>query len=197
VAIYCESDTSHITFADEAVALPRPSSYLDVDHLVALCKERNIDAVHPGYGFLSESAEFASKLRDHGIAFVGPSPEILDATGSKLKAKELAKECRVPVIPALEGGAGSWQDAATFADQVGYPIMLKAVDGGGGRGIRLAKQRSELQSAFDRAVAESPSRTVFAEKALVEGWRHIEIQILGDGVDVRHFWERECSIQRR
>ena len=153
--------------------------------------------MHPGYGFLSESSEFAQKLSSAGVVFVGPSADILSATGDKLQARELAKACNVPVIPALTETTSDVSLLAEFGHSVGWPIMIKAVDGGGGRGIRLAKSKRHLSGALQRAIAESPSRKVFAEKAAVGGWRHVEVQILGDGTNIRHYWERECSIQRR
>ena len=197
VAVYTEKDASHVSHADEAVKLTNLASYMDVDQLVEVCKNHQIDAVHPGYGFLSESPELASRLEEAGIAFIGPSAEMLRATGDKLSARNLAEECGVPVLPALRNPTKDFQSIAVFADEVGYPIMLKAVDGGGGRGIRLVNRREELEPNFKRAQAESPSNNIFAEKAVIEGWRHVEVQILGDGQTVRHFWERECSLQRK
>ena len=197
IAIYIASDTSHISHAHEAIRLPDASSFLDISHIIQICRDHNVDALHPGYGFLSESSEFARRLSSASVIFVGPSADILQATGDKLGARELAQSCDVPVIPALAEATDDVSMIAKFGQSSGWPVMIKAVDGGGGRGIRLAKDDRQLDEAFQRAIAESPSRKVFAEKAAIGGWRHVEVQILGDGTNVRHFWERECSIQRR
>lgn len=154
--------------------------------------------MHPGYGFLSESAELSEQLAAAGITFIGPSPGILRQTGDKLSARNLAEVCGVPVLPALDKPVEDLGTLKNFTKDVGLPVMIKAVDGGGGRGIRLVQHEKDLESNFRLALHESPSRQVFAEKAALKGFRHIEVQILGDGMgNVRHFWERECSIQRR
>jgi pyruvate carboxylase len=154
--------------------------------------------VHPGYGFLSENAAFAAAMREAGVEVIGPGAEILERTGDKLAARVLAEGSGVPVLPALAVPTSRVEDVRGFAEEVGLPVMVKAVDGGGGRGIRLVRELGELEGLVRRAVEESPQRLVFAEKAAVEGWRHVEVQVLGDGVGgVRHLWERECSIQRR
>jgi pyruvate carboxylase len=171
---------------------------MDIPLLVGLAKKHAIDAVHPGYGFLSESADFAAALVAEGVEFVGPDAETLHRTGDKLAARLLAEECGVPVLPALTEPTENVQDVRAFVEAVGLPVMIKAVDGGGGRGIRLVREMGELESLVKRAVEESASRKVFAEKAAVDGWRHVEVQVLGDGRGVvRHLWERECSLQRR
>lgn len=198
IAVWTEDDDAHVAHAHEAVQLPSASSYMDPSHLVSVCKEHHVDLVHPGYGFLSESPDFCRRLGEAGIAFVGPSSELLIRTGDKLSARKLAEECGVPVLPALTEPIENPEALRTFADHVGFPIMIKALDGGGGRGIRLVHRAEDLDSSFRRAVNESPSSKVFAEKAAVDGFRHIEVQIIGDGKgNVRHLWERECSIQRR
>lgn len=198
IAVWTEGDDAHVSHAHEAVQLPSVSSYTEPSHLVSLCIEHRVDLVHPGYGFLSESPEFCQQLREAGIVFVGPSADLLTRTGDKLSARRLAEECGVPVLPALAEAVGDVEALRVFADDVGFPIMIKAVDGGGGRGIRLVRRREDLESGFRRAVNESPSNKVFAEKAAVDGFRHVEVQILGDAEgNIRHFWERECSIQRR
>lgn len=220
-------------YATHAIELPSPASYLDIPHLISLIKSHGIDAVHPGYGFLSESAEFSRRVwEEAGAVVVGPGWEILEKTGDKLRARALAEECAlplapppsrflnfvlpfcfplslfskqltkfpgsVPVTPALRTPTNDISTIRAFADRIGYPVMIKAVDGGGGRGIRLVQHASELESLTTRAIEESPSRLVYAEKAAVDGFRHIEVQIVGDGEGgVRHLWERECSIQRR
>lgn len=171
---------------------------MDVGMLVSLCQEHGIDLVHPGYGFLSESAEFCEQLSAAGITFIGPDAETLRRTGDKIKARKVAEQCDVPVLPALAEPVDSFETLKTFAQNVGMPLMIKAVDGGGGRGIRLVHEQKDLESNLRRALNESPSKQVFAEKAAVGGFRHVEVQILGDGLgNVWHFWERECSIQRR
>ncbi|KAM0704379.1 hypothetical protein Q7P35_008613 [Cladosporium inversicolor] len=198
--VYTDTDTSHTHNHDAAHALrlPSPASYTDIPFLVSLAQRNSIDAVHPGYGFLSENATFAAAMRDAGIEVIGPGAEILERTGDKLAARVLAEESGVPVLPALTVPTNKVEDVRLFAEEAGLPVMVKAVDGGGGRGIRLVRELGELEGLVRRAVEESPQRLVFAEKAAVEGWRHVEVQVLGDGVGgVRHLWERECSIQRR
>ncbi|KKY39656.1 putative carboxylase:pyruvate acetylpropionyl [Diaporthe ampelina] len=198
IAVWTEGDDAHAAHAHEAVQLPSASSYMDPSHLVSVCREHHVDLVHPGYGFLSESPGFCRQLKDAGVAFVGPSADLLASTGDKLSARRLAEECGVPVLPALTEPAEKVEALRAFANDVGFPIMIKAVDGGGGRGIRLVRRVDDLEPSFLRAVNESPSSKVFTEKAAVDGFRHIEVQVIGDGKgNVRHFWERECSIQRR
>lgn len=166
--------------------------------IVSLAKEHSIDAVHPGYGFLSESPDLAARMVEAGIMVIGPGADILARTGDKLQARLLAEECNVPVLPALASPTSSVDEVKRFASTNGLPIMVKAVDGGGGRGIRLIRRMDDLHGFVTRAIEESPSRSVFAEKAAVDGFRHIEVQIIGDSDgNVRHLWERECSIQRR
>ena len=200
-AIYTETDSTHVSLGrpKNAVKVASLAAYMDIDGLVKIVKEHSIDAVHPGYGFLSESADFARRMEQEANCMViGPGYEILYRTGDKLKAKKLASECDVPVLQAMMTRTGRVDDVRRFAVQAGYPIMVKAVDGGGGRGIRLVQNEAELQNNVERCVAESPSKTVFAEQAAVEGYKHIEVQIIGDGRGgVKHLWERDCSVQRR
>jgi pyruvate carboxylase len=153
--------------------------------------------VHPGYGFLSESADLINRMHDVGVTVVGPGSEILARTGDKLEAKQLATQCNVPVLPAMSRPTADVVEIHKFAQQVGYPVMIKAVDGGGGRGIRLVRQNDDLERAVRGATNESPSQKVFVEKAAVDGFHHIEVQVVGDGFDVCHLWERDCSLQRR
>lgn len=161
-------------------------------------KQYDIDAVHPGYGFLSESAELARRMADLNVMVIGPGAENLDRTGDKLQARLLAVECDVPVLPALTEPTGKPEAVKIFAEQTGFPVMVKAIDGGGGRGIRLIRRLEDLKSLVTRAIEESVSKQVFAEKAAVDGFRHVEVQIVGDGKgNIMHLWERECSIQRR
>ncbi|KAF2638722.1 hypothetical protein P280DRAFT_455925 [Massarina eburnea CBS 473.64] len=198
-AIYVSGDSSHALHANHAIQIPSASIFMDISALITLVQKHEIDAVHPGYGFLSESADFAKRMwEEANVIVVGPGWEILEKTGDKLMARELAKRCNVPVSPALTTPTSSASEILAFANTVGYPIIVKAVDGGGGRGIRLIRKESDLESAVARAVEESPSKKLFAEKAAVDGFRHIEVQIIGDGRgNVTHLWERECSIQRR
>jgi pyruvate carboxylase len=173
---------------------------MDIPFLINLAKEHSIDTIHPGYGFLSESAEFSRRLwYEAGVHLIGPGWEILEQMSDKLQAKALASQCNVPILPAMQRSSGNIDDIRRFADEIGgYPIMLKAVDGGGGRGIRLVRAAEELPNALERAQGESPSETVFAEKAAVDGFHHVEVQIIGDGSgEVMHVWERDCSVQRR
>ncbi len=200
-ALYTDNDATHVSLGrpHHAIKLPSPSSYMNVDHLIELVKQHDIDAVHPGYGFLSESPEFSRRMwTEASCLVVGPGRDVLDRTGDKLKAKQLATECGVPVLKAMTRPTGSAADIRQFAGQVGYPIMIKAVDGGGGRGIRLVKDESALENAVQRCIGESQSRTVFEEQAAVDGYKHIEVQIIGDGKGgIKHIWERDCSVQRR
>jgi pyruvate carboxylase len=196
--VYTENDTSHTYNAANAIQLSSPSAYMSVPELVQIVKEHHIDAVHPGYGFLSESSLLASKMAEIDVLVVGPGAELLDRTGDKLQARLLAEECGVPCLPAFTTPTGKVEEVQAFAEKNGLPVMVKAVDGGGGRGIRLIRTMDELRSLVTRAIEESPSRQVFAEKAAVDGFRHVEVQIIGDGKgNVMHLWERECSIQRR
>ncbi|KAF2279069.1 uncharacterized protein EI97DRAFT_394010 [Westerdykella ornata] len=198
-AIYVSGDASHAARADHVIALASPSTFMDIDSLIDIVKKHKIDAVHPGYGFLSESDVFAKRMWEEANAVVlGPGWGVLASTGDKLKARALAAECNVPVSPALHHPTNNAEEVLNFASKTGYPIMVKAIDGGGGRGIRLILDEASLPAAVKRAVEESPSKQVFAEKAAVDGFRHVEVQIIGDGKGgVTHLWERECSIQRR
>lgn len=200
-AIYSPDDRSHCDNGrpHQALEVQSAAAYLNINLLVDLVKQHSIDTVHPGYGFLSESADFAQRMwLDAGAVVVGPGWEVLSRTGDKLQAKELAEQCNVPVLKALVQPTADIGEIRSFAGQVGYPVMIKAVDGGGGRGIRLVREDGELDNAVDRAINESPSRTVFVEKAAIDGFHHVEVQVVGDGTgQVRHLWERDCSVQRR
>ncbi|KIX02107.1 uncharacterized protein Z518_08046 [Rhinocladiella mackenziei CBS 650.93] len=200
-AIYTDNDSTHVSLGrpHHAIKAPGSSSYVNIDYLISVVKENQIDAVHPGYGFLSESAEFSRRMwTEAGCVVVGPGWEVLERTSDKLMAKTLAVECEVPVLQAMDRPTGSVADVRQFAGQVGYPLMIKAVDGGGGRGIRLVTGEDTLENAVQRCIGESPSRLVFAEQAAVDGFKHIEVQIIGDGRGgVKHLWERDCSVQRR
>lgn len=180
------------------VVLDSPSDFTNVGKIVDICKQRKADMVHPGYGFLSESPEFADAANNAGLHFIGPSSEILRQTSDKTNARLLADSCSVPTLPATERALSHLQEAQAFVEKTGFPLMIKAVDGGGGRGIRLVECPQDLADGFNRACGESPSGSVFIEKAAIHGFRHVEVQILGDTHgNVAHLWERECSIQRR
>jgi pyruvate carboxylase len=200
-ALYTDGDNTHVTLGrpHHVIKASSPAVYMNIDQLVKIVRENQIDAIHPGYGFLSESADFSRRMwQEAHCMVVGPGWEVLEQTGDKLKAKALAAECDVPVLKAMSSSTGGVDEVRRFADGVGYPVMIKAVDGGGGRGIRLVRSQDGLENAVQRCVSESPNRTVFAEQAAVDGYKHIEVQIIGDGNGgVRHLWERDCSVQRR
>ncbi|KAI5363963.1 Putative biotin/lipoyl attachment, biotin carboxylase-like domain, rudiment single hybrid [Septoria linicola] len=197
-AVYTDNDALHTYNASHAIKLQSPASYMNIDELISIVQQHSIDAVHPGYGFLSESADLARRMAEINVMVVGPGAENLERTGDKLRARQLAEECSVPVLSAFTNPTGKVEEVRSFAEKNGLPIMIKAVDGGGGRGIRLVRKAEVLESLVKRAIEESPSKQVFAERAAVDGFRHVEVQIVGDGKGgVRHLWERECSIQRR
>ncbi len=206
VAVYSTADefSLHVKFADEAVCIGPPSSrdsYLNIPKIIAAGEITGADAIHPGYGFLSESAKFSKICTDNGFTFIGPKPEIIDAMGNKSKAKETMKAAGVPVVPGGDGILNGPEDALDQANQMGYPIMLKASAGGGGRGMRLVKDKNNVISAYKSANQESLTAfgngDIYIEK-FIQNPRHIEVQILSDsfGKSV-HLGERECSIQRR
>ncbi|MGB2597384.1 MAG: acetyl-CoA carboxylase biotin carboxylase subunit [Pseudolabrys sp.] len=199
-----DADAMHVRFADESVCIGPPAakdSYLNVPSILSACEITGADAVHPGYGFLSENARFAEILADHGVQFIGPKPEHIRLMGDKIEAKRTAKELGIPVVPGSEGGVGSDQEATSIADGIGYPVLIKAAAGGGGRGMKVALSASELSLALSTARAEAKAAfgddVVYIEKYL-ERPRHIEIQVLGDGKGhAIHLGERDCSLQRR
>ena len=199
-----DADAMHVRFADESVCIGPPAakdSYLNVPSILSACEITGADAVHPGYGFLSENARFAEILADHGVQFIGPKPEHIRLMGDKIEAKRTAKKLGIPVVPGSEGGVGSDQEATRIADGIGYPVLIKAAAGGGGRGMKVALSASELWLALSTARAEAKAAfgddVVYIEKYL-ERPRHIEIQVLGDGKGhAIHLGERDCSLQRR
>jgi len=206
VAVYSEADKDalHVEMADEAVAIGPPAaaqSYLLIDKIVAACKETGAGAVHPGYGFLSERAAFAHALAAEGIVFIGPNPRAIEAMGDKIESKKFANAAKVSTVPGFLGAIDTPERAAEIADEIGYPVMIKASAGGGGKGMRIAHSRNEVAEGFARAKSEALSSfgddRVFVEKFIVNP-RHIEIQVLGDKHGhVVYLGERECSIQRR
>src|ERR1044071_8742673 len=206
VTIYSEADAKglHVRLADEAVCVgPAPSSqsYLNIDAIIAAAKSTGAEAIHPGYGFLAESAEFARAVNAAGLTFIGPSPDAMQVMGSKTSARRAAVEAGVPIVPGTVEPLSSFAETKATANEFGYPVMLKAAAGGGGKGMRLVQSDQELLSAFETAQAEAASAfgdsSVYLEKA-VEKPRHIEIQVFADTFgNVVHLGERECSIQRR
>ena len=207
VAVYstADKDSLHVKFADEAVCIGKPNSvdsYLNIPHIMAAAEITNADAIHPGYGFLAENAKFAQICTDHGIKFIGPTPDMINAMGDKITAKETMIKAGVPVVPGSGGLLESVEQAKILAkNEVGYPVILKATAGGGGKGMRVVWQESEMEKAFDNAKTEAAASFkndgIYMEK-FVEEPRHIEIQIAGDQFgNVCHLSERDCSIQRR
>ena len=206
VAVYSEVDRNslHVMLANEAYHIgPSPSaeSYLQIDNILKVAKESGAEAIHPGYGFLSENAQFASKIKQSGLTFIGPSPENLTDMGDKLTARELMKKAGVPIVPGSPGPVTSIKEAKEIAKQIGFPIMIKASAGGGGKGIRVVKDPDGISSAFQSCQSEGASYfnndQVFIER-FIENPKHIEIQIFGDQQgNIVHLFERECSIQRR
>src|SRR6202522_349797 len=206
VAVYSEADRDalHVEMADEAIAIgppPAAQSYLVIEKIVAACKESGAEAVHPGYGFLSERAAFAEALANAGIVFIGPNPKAIAAMGDKIESKRAAAAAKVATVPGYLGMIEDDKQAAKIADEIGYPVMIKASAGGGGKGMRIAHSTSEVAEGFSLAKAEAKSwlgdDRAFLEKFIVAP-RHIEIQVIGDKHgNVIYLGERECSIQRR
>ena len=199
-----DADAMHVRFADESVCIGPPAakdSYLNVPSILSACEITGADAVHPGYGFLSENARFAEILAEHGVQFIGPKAEHIRLMGDKIEAKRTAKKLGIPVVPGSEGGIGSDQEAAKIAGDIGYPVLIKAAAGGGGRGMKVARNAGELSLALSTARTEAKAAfgddAVYIEKYLVEP-RHVEIQVLGDhrGAIVS-LGDRDCSVQRR
>jgi len=206
VAVYSTADAEslHVKFADEAVCIgPPPSSesYLKMSNIIAAAEITNVDAIHPGYGFLAENAHFSKICEEHGIKFIGASPEMISRMGDKASARETMKKAGVPTIPGSEGVIETFKEAKKIAEEIGYPVMLKATAGGGGKGMRAVWKEEDLQNAWDSARAEA--KAAFANDAmylekLIQEPRHIEIQVVGDSTgSACHLSERDCSIQRR
>ncbi|MEY2739725.1 MAG: Biotin carboxylase, partial [Bacteroidota bacterium] len=206
VAVYstADADSLHVKFADEAVCIgPPPSnlSYLKMSNIIAAAEITNADAIHPGYGFLSENAKFSKICQEHGIKFIGASPEMIDRMGDKASAKSTMIEAGVPCVPGSVGILESYEEAEKLADEFGYPVMLKATAGGGGKGMRAVWKKEDLLKAWEGARQESAAAFgndgMYLEK-LIEEPRHIEIQVVGDSYGKAcHLSERDCSVQRR
>jgi acetyl-CoA carboxylase biotin carboxylase subunit len=206
VAVYstADKDSLHVKFADEAVCIGGPKgqeSYLNIPHIMAACEITNADAVHPGYGFLAENAKFAQICADHGIKFIGPTPDMINKMGDKITAKETMIKAGVPVVPGGEGLLESVDAAKKLAKEIGYPVIIKATAGGGGKGMRVVFNEEEIEKAYSAAKMEAGASFkndgLYMEK-FVEEPRHIEIQVAGDQYgNVCHLSERDCSIQRR
>ncbi|HHN66750.1 MAG TPA: acetyl-CoA carboxylase biotin carboxylase subunit [Thermopetrobacter sp.] len=206
VAVHSTADEAamHVRLADESVCIgppPAAESYLNIPAILAACEITGADAVHPGYGFLSENARFAEILAEHGIAFIGPSPEHIRVMGDKIVARRTAAELGIPVVPGSDGAVATLAEAEKIADAMGYPVLIKATAGGGGRGMKVAADKAELENAYLTARAEAQAAfgndEVYIEKYL-DRPRHIEVQIFGDGKGhAVHLGERDCSLQRR
>jgi acetyl-CoA carboxylase biotin carboxylase subunit len=199
-----DADAMHVRLADESVCIGPPAaseSYLNIPSIVSACEITGADAVHPGYGFLAENARFADILAAHGIIFIGPSAEHIRLMGDKIRAKEKAELLGIPVVPGSRGAVADDAAAARVADEIGYPVLIKAAAGGGGRGMKVAERPSDLSRAL--IMAKSEARKAFGDDAVyIEKYlahpRHIEIQVLGDGRgEAVHLGERDCSLQRR
>jgi len=206
VAVYstADRDSLHVKFADEAVCIGRPQSsesYLNIPHIMAAAEITNADAIHPGYGFLAENARFSKICADHGIKFIGPTPEMINSMGDKITAKETMIKAGVPVVPGGGGLLQSLDESKSLAKTMGYPVILKATAGGGGKGMRIVWDEEEMEKAYNNSKTEAAASFkndgIYMEK-FVEEPRHIEIQIAGDRFGtVCHLSERDCSIQRR
>ncbi|KAF2221385.1 pyruvate carboxylase [Elsinoe ampelina] len=209
VAVYSYEDrlSMHRQKADEAYVIGKRGqytpvgAYLAIDEIVKIAKQHDVNMIHPGYGFLSENAEFARKVEEAGMIFVGPRPETISGLGDKVSARELALKCKVPVVPGTDGPVERYEEVKKFTDEHGFPIIIKAAFGGGGRGMRVVWKQEELKDSFERATSEAKSAfgngTVFVERFLYRP-KHIEVQLLGDNHgNVVHLFERDCSVQRR
>jgi len=206
VAVYSTADDKslHVKYADEAVCIGPPrgnDSYLNIPRIITAGEITNADAIHPGYGFLAENSDFSNICEENGFTFLGPKPEIIDAMGDKAQAKKTMQKAGVPVIPGSDGIIETSDDAKILAKEIGYPVMLKASAGGGGRGMRFVSKESEIENSFNLASSEAKTAfnngDMYMEK-FIENPRHIEVQILADSYGKAiHLGERECSIQRR
>ena len=199
-----DSDAMHVRMADEAICIGPPSatqSYLSIPAIISACEITGAQAIHPGYGFLSENAAFVQIVEDHDLTFIGPTAEHIRVMGDKITAKETMRKLGVPCVPGSEGGVDTLEDALKIGEEFGYPVIIKATAGGGGKGMKVARSADEMKSAFQTARAEGKSNfgnsDVYIEKYLTTP-RHIEIQVFGDGKGrAVHLGERDCSLQRR
>ncbi len=206
VAVFSDADRDslHVFLADEAYNIgPAPSkeSYLRIDNIIEVAKKAGVDAIHPGYGFLSENTNFARACKQNGIVFIGPTPENIEAMGDKLSAKALMKKAQVPTVPGSDGSVDTLEDAQKIVKQIGLPVIIKASAGGGGKGMRVVRTEAELESAYRACRSEGQNYfadpTVYIERFITDP-KHIEIQVFGDTHgNVIHLYERECSVQRR
>jgi len=206
VAVFsvADKDSLHVKLADEAICIggaPARESYLNISNIIAAAQNSRADAVHPGYGFLAENPYFAEMCQTHDIKFIGPKPEVIKLMGDKVKARELAQRADVPLVPGSNGAVSGYDEAVKIAKEIGYPVMIKAAAGGGGRGMRLAQNETELKEALEMAKMEAGAAfgndEIYIEKYIEEP-RHIEFQILADEFgNVIHLGERDCSLQRR
>ena len=206
VAVYSEADKDapYLRLADEAVCIGPPDcaeSYLNIPRIISAAEITDVEAIHPGYGFLAENAEFAQICRDCGITFIGPPVEAMQLLGDKVQARKLARQVKVPVVDGSEGTIEDESEALKLANKIGYPVIIKAAAGGGGRGMRVVHSDISLRSAFSAARAEAEAAfgdgRVYLEKYILEP-RHVEVQVMADNEgNAIHFFERDCSIQRR
>ncbi|WP_222984595.1 acetyl-CoA carboxylase biotin carboxylase subunit [Flagellimonas meishanensis] len=206
VAVFSEVDRNapHVRFADEALCIgeaPSNQSYLRGDKIIEVAKQLNVDGIHPGYGFLSENADFAEAVEKNGLVFIGPKSKAIRIMGSKLAAKEAVKKYGIPMVPGIDEAITDVKKAKKIANEIGYPVLIKASAGGGGKGMRIIEKEADLESGMQRAISEATSAfgdgSVFVEK-YVTSPRHIEVQVMADTHgNVLHFFERECSVQRR
>ena len=206
VAVYSDADKllPHASYADEAVNIgpaPASESYLVQDKIIEACKLTGADAIHPGYGFLSENASFAKRVKEEGLVFIGPSPEAIQVMGDKLTSKQTVQKFNVPLVPGMDEPINDVEKAKKVASDIGYPVMIKASAGGGGKGMRIVHDPKDFEEQMDRAMSEARNSfgndEVFIEK-FISSPKHIEVQILGDQYgNIVHLFERECSIQRR
>ena len=206
VAVYSEADRNapHVRFADEAVCIgeaPSNKSYLSIEKIIKAAKKLNVDAIHPGYGFLSENADFAEKVEQNNIIFIGPKSNAIRIMGSKLAAKDAVRNYSIPMVPGVDRAVTDPKEAAEIAKEIGFPILIKASAGGGGKGMRIVENEKDVEQQMKRAISEATSAfgdgSVFVEKYITSP-RHIEIQVLADSHgNILHFFERECSVQRR
>ena len=205
IQVYSEADEDMlaVSMADEAVCIgpaPAAQSYLNSDAIIAAAIAANADAIHPGYGFLAENANFVRAISAAGLTFIGPDADLIDMMGNKIAARQTAIKAGVPVVPGSDGAVTDLDEAASIAENIGYPVMIKAAAGGGGRGIRIAEDEDSLRRMVPQAQAEAQAAfgdgSYYLEYMVVNA-RHIEVQIMGDGKDAVHFFERECSLQRR